>query len=199
MVSNLSFHIWSTKAMIDFLSTLRPEIIHSIRYITLLRAFLLPLYTQPHRNYFTTFHVDQAFCMFPGLHLDLLTVEDCYHIEGCYYPRGANPSNIGTYYAIGGLIRIDGWKELHFIAPSTQFISEPTDCYGERAAQPSEWNKFALDRDGKDSGASIRIFVAKEPDIEGMARNPETRIDYEASPGQRLEIEGDEHQMETER
>ena len=131
--------------------------------------------------------------MFPGLQLDLLRVEDCYQLVGCYYPGGADPSNVGTYRAIDGLIRMDGWKELHFITGSTQFMSEPFEEFGERATQPFEWNKFVLDRDGKDSAACVRMFVAKDPDIEGAAETPETRIDYEATPGHHLELEGGVH------
>jgi len=199
MPSNISFHIYSTKALIDFLSTLSPELIQSIRYISLLYGFHLPLYTQLHRNSFTTYHVDQAFNLFPGLQLDLLRVEDCYHLEGCYYPGGSDPSNVGTYQAVDGLIRMDGWKELHFITPTTQFMSEPCDEHRERVAQPSEWNRFVLDRDGKDSAASVKMFVAKDPDIEGAAERPETRIDYKAIPGQLLQLEGGVHEMGTER
>jgi len=139
--------------------------------------------------------------MFPGLQLHLLTVEDPYHVEGAYYPGSANPSHVGTYRAIDGLIRIDGWKELHFITPTTQFMSEPSDpfLHRERVAQPLEWNRLVLDRDGKNSGASVKMFVAKEPDVQGMIEEVETRIGYEAIPGHLLKIDGYEMVAEAER
>lgn len=185
--------------MIDFFSTLRPDIIQSIRYVRLHQGYPIPLYTHLHRNSFTTFHVHQAFCMFPGLQLDILTVEDCYHIHGCYYPGAGDPSNVGTYQAIEGLIRINGWKELHFITPTTQFISGPCDPYYKREAQPSYWNSLVLDRDGRDSSASVRMFVGLEPDVEGSTEDPETRVSYEAIAGHRLEIDGYEHKTPQER
>lgn len=199
MASNILLHIWSTKAMIDYLYKLSAEIIQSIRYITLMMCFPLPLYAQLHRNSFTTFDVSEAFRMFPGLQLDLLRVEDCYHLTGCYDRVFATPSNVGTYRAIDGLIRMDGWKELHFITGSTQFMSEPGGEFRERFPQPLGWNKIVLDRDGKDSAANVKMFVAKEPDVEGAAENRETRSEYEAIPGQCLEIEGDVHATPEER
>ncbi|KAN0090647.1 hypothetical protein V8E51_019226 [Hyaloscypha variabilis] len=175
LAPHITLSIWSTKAMIDYFSTLRPEIIQNLRYLRLQEGFPIPLYTQLHRNSFTTFHVSDAFCMFPGLQLDLLTVGDCYHVEGCYYRGGADSSNVGTYQAVDGLIRIDGWKELHFITPTTQFI-------------------FALDRDGRDSSASVRMFVGMQPDVVGLTEDPETRLDYAAIAGHGLEIEGYENE-----
>ena len=201
LAPHITLSIWSTKAMIDYFSTLRPEIIQNLRYLRLQEGFPIPLYTQLHRNSFTTFHVSEAFCMFPGLQLDLVTVGDCYHVEGCYYRGGTNSSNVGTYQAVDGLIRIDGWKELHFITPTTQFMSEPCDPYHERidhyrqpVAQPSFWNSFALDRDGRDSGASVRMFAGTQPDVVGLTEDPETRLDYVAIAGHRLEIEGYENE-----
>ncbi|KAE9365695.1 hypothetical protein N431DRAFT_562452 [Stipitochalara longipes BDJ] len=181
LASHITLNIWSTKVMIDFFSTLRPEIIQSFRYLRIQEGFPIPLYAQLHRNHFTTFHVNEALC--------------------CYSPGGADPSNIGTYQAVDGLIRINGWKELHFITPTTQFISEPCDpyherfdCYNQPVAQPSYWNSFALDRDGIDSGASVRMFVGIEPDVEGLTEDPKTRLNYEATIGHRLEIEGYENE-----
>jgi len=107
MASDILLYISSTKAMIDYLSQMSPEIIQNIRYITLLRCFPLPLYTQPHESPWAYFDVSQAFCMFPALQLDLLRVKDCYHLAGCYYIDTAL-SDLKTYGAINGLIRIYG-------------------------------------------------------------------------------------------
>lgn len=128
--------------------------------------------------------------MFPGLQLDLLEVEDCYHVAGCYYP-GQTPSYLGTYMAIDSLIEIGGWKELRFITPTTQFMSEAVQYLCKRVAQPEGWNRLVLDRDGQDSAACVKMFIAKEPDVEGITNTPETRFEYIAVPGQHFDIEGD--------
>lgn len=129
--------------------------------------------------------------MFPGLQLDLLEVEDCYHAAGCY-DAGGILSSLGTYMAIDSLIQINGWKELHFITPTTQFMSEGVQYLCERSAQPEKWNGVVLDRDGTDSAACVKMFIAKEPDVAGLSENPETRIDYNATPGFLFDRWGDE-------
>ena len=65
---------------------------------------------------------------------------------------------------------------------------QQTDEHRERVAQPSGWNRFVLDRDSKDSAASVEMFVAEEPDIEGVAETLQTRLYYEAIPGHRLQM-----------
>jgi hypothetical protein len=196
---NITLNIWNTKALIDFLFTLSPEIIKSIRYIDLCSGEPIPLYANDRMSY-TTYHVDQAFCMFPGLALNVLTVKDCYHMPDCYSHGASDMSHIGTYAAIDGLIRIGGWKELHYITPTTQFMSDPCECGSRRRVpQPSNWNKLLLDRDGEQSGASVEMFVAKDPDIEGDAAYVDTSFEYHANPGQTLDLQADKPQTPKER
>lgn len=56
--------------------------------------------------------------------------------------------------------------------------------------------KLLLDCDGEYSGSSVEMFAAMEPDVQGLTKDPETRFEYSAIPGQALDIEGYENPTE---
>ena len=117
--------------------------------------------------------------MFPGLQLDRLTVEDCYHDEGINDGWG----DTGTYFDVQSLIESDSWKELHYITPTTEFMSSSNDTSRSRVQQPSGWNELLQARDGADSGAEVKMYVANVPGVTGLTGNPQTRTVYNPIPG----------------
>jgi hypothetical protein len=178
VVGNISLHFGGTAAMLDYLTVLTAEHIKQIRQIRL-KGFPVPLYTDPEMFSYTTYGMASIIPMFPGLQLDRLIIEDCYHGEGVNDGWG----DCGTYFDIESLVRSKGWKELHFITPTTEFMSSPNDQHQQRVAQPAGWDMAIKKIDGETSGAEVKMYVAKEPNVAGMAENPQTRVEYSAVPG----------------
>jgi hypothetical protein len=52
-----------------------------------------------------------------------------------------------------------------------------------RVPQPADWNELLQKRDGKDSGASVIMYVAKEPKVSGASDKSDSRTVYTAVPG----------------
>jgi hypothetical protein len=179
MAPNISLHFKHTEAMIDCLTSLSASEIQNIRHIRL-KAFAVPLLPKGEPGYYTTFSMPAMLPMFPGLKLDRLVVEDCYHDEGVNDGWG----DIGTYYTIERLLEIDGWKELYFTSPTTEFLSSGNDSRNTRVAQPAGWDKLLKGRDGEQSGAEVKMYLATKPNVAGAAEMPQTRMIYDAVPGQ---------------
>ena len=90
-----------------------------------------------------------------------------------------------AYDSLEGLIKYGtGWKELHFITRSSEMLGfakfdilrGPTYW---RRPQPSIWHEMLLQRDGTESGASVSIYRATQPDATGAVLNPLTRQVFE--------------------
>jgi hypothetical protein len=181
LAPNILLEFPSTSTMLDTLTTLPPSIIESLRHMRL-ESDPFPLYCDDDRFY-TTFNMAHTLPIFPGLQLDLLTVEDGYHFSGLVNdPRGA----YGTYYDIQTLLEADGWKELHYIIPTTEFMTSYDDEFRSRVAQPAGWNKKLREKDGETSGAEVRMYVADQKSSAGLAKGPSTRSSWEAVPGHLL-------------
>ncbi|KAI9703260.1 MAG: hypothetical protein M1836_007826 [Candelina mexicana] len=178
LTPNISFHFRSTERMVDHLMILTPEQIQSIRYIRV-KAFPFPLYPNTDFDCYTTYGFPYTLSMFPGLQLDYLAVEDCYH-DGL--DKGGFVDG-GTYCDIDTLILSDGWKELHYTTPTTEFLTWDGGYEGERPpSQPAGWNADMQDRDGKGSGASVVMYVSLEPGVAGATSHPTSREIYAAAP-----------------
>lgn len=179
LTPNILLHFASTATMLDTMTTLPPSTIESLRYMRL-KSYPFPLRCDDH--YYTTFNMSSTLPMFPGLQLDVLTVEDCFHDPGVNDGWG----DCGTYYDIGSLLREDGWKELHYITPTTEFMTSQNDAYKDRVAQPTGWNKMLREKDGETSGAGVRMYIANQKSLAGLAEDPFTRSLWEAVPGHLL-------------
>jgi hypothetical protein len=179
MARNISLHFKHTEAMVDCLTSLSASEIQNIRHIRL-KAFPVPLFPKGEPGYPTTFSMPDMLPIFQGLKLDSLMVEDCYHDEGVNDGWG----DMGTYYTIERLLESDGWKELHFTSPTTEFLSSENDSRNTRVAQPAGWDKLLKGRDGEESGAEVKMYLAAEPNVAGAAEVPQTRMIYDAVPGQ---------------
>lgn len=147
--------------MVDCLTTLSPALIGGIRYLRV-KAFPFPVTAPADVPYYTTYPFSDTLSLFPGLQLDLLVVEDCYHYENDVHDAWCD---MGTYGDISGLVDSDGWKELHFITPTTEFMISTKGYETCRAPQPSNWNERLQIRDGSGSGASVTMYVANDANL----------------------------------
>lgn len=172
--------------MLDTLMSLDPALIGKIRHIRV-KAFPFPLYANGNPGYYTTYHFGNALALLPGLQLDRLVVEDCFHDSGIHSGFG----NTGTYFDIETLLESDGWKELHYISPTTEFMTSPNDLrrsYRQvRVAQPAGWTELLQKRDGEDSGAAVTMYVANEAAKTGITEDPALCSPWTAIPGHKLD------------
>lgn len=110
--------------------------------------------------------------LLPGLRLHKLTVLD------------SSAGDI-AYDTLEGLIKYgNGWKELHFITPSSMMLGFAkqvmfmADPYW-RKPQPSAWEEILHQRDGANSGASITIYRSTQIYAPGTVTNSCTRQIFE--------------------
>lgn len=181
LAANVQFQFRSTEVMLDTLMNLGSTIISKLRHIHV-KAFPFPLYASGTISYYTTYHFSNALALFPGLKLDRLVVEDCFHDSGANGGWG----DIGTYYDIESLLKSDGWKELHYVSPTTEFMTSSMDHERLRVAQPAGWNELLQKRDGEYSGAGVTMYLAKEAERTGMTEDMEQCTPWSAIPGHEL-------------
>ncbi|CAM6112216.1 unnamed protein product [Calypogeia fissa] len=91
-----------------------------------------------------------------------------------------------VYFDIETLIESKGWKELHYTSPTTEFMSSLNDPSDSRKPQPEGWDKLLKDRDGENSGAEVKMFVAKESGGKGLAADLQKGMVYEFVPSKPL-------------
>ena len=187
-VPSVSFHFRSPTAMLDVLTTLSQQQIQEIRHIRV-KAFpfsLYPVDDDEDLHYYITYHFSDVLPLFPGLQLDRLEVENCFHDEvgdGWGDGLGDGGEDIATYSDIKRLLKNDGWKELRFITPKTGFMSGDWDKSNLRVEQLVGWNDYLKHRDGEESSAYVKMFVANVPRLRGATDDPSTRTSYSAIPG----------------
>lgn len=151
----ISLHFRGTEAMLDTLLSVDEAVITRIRHIRV-RSFPFPLYASGGRDFYSTYYFSKALSLLPGLQLDQLIVEDSFH-GGCLVEGWRD---VVTYFDIEELIASDGWKELIYITPNTDFIASGYDHMRRRVAQPDNWNRMLEERDGIRSGAKVQMFIA---------------------------------------
>lgn len=170
---NVLLHFASIVAMLDTLTTL-PRCLRQLR----LKAYQFPLYTND--SFFTTYDMASTLPMFPGFQLDVLTVEDCYHDPDINDGFG----DYGTYFNMHSMLGSAGWKELHYITPTAEFLTLQNYYRKGRIAQPEGWNKELREKDG--DGAEVKMYVANEKSVAGSAEDSATRKEWETIPGHLL-------------
>ncbi|TGO56191.1 hypothetical protein BCON_0081g00340 [Botryotinia convoluta] len=188
MLSTFLFHFASTFFMVNTLIGLPISTISQIRYIRV-KGYPFSLATDFEwysvRNYdekrkdeqkceeeddevewdhkkrafktFTTYPMAYTLSLFPGLQLGKLIVEDVHHDKGRY--RGFF-GDVQTYNEIQSLIRQNGWRELWYLTPTTEFI-EKGNGGSYRVEQPAGWDKDIKEMDGAGSGAECKMFAGE--------------------------------------
>lgn len=154
---NVDFHFRCTEAMLDTLLSVDQAVVTRVRRIRV-KAFPFPLYATGRGDFYSIYYFDNALSLLPGLHLEQLTVEDAYHGYGLL----ENWRDLVTYFDIEALLQSDAWKELVYITPNTDFIASGYDHRRKRVAQPENWNMMLSERDGKESGAEVQMFINVE-------------------------------------
>ncbi|KAJ8060123.1 hypothetical protein OCU04_010475 [Sclerotinia nivalis] len=164
MLSTLLFRFATTFLMVDTLMELPSSTISQIRKIRV-RGYSFPLFTEIKRpgarvwddESSTIYQMAHTLSLFPGLQLDKLIVEDVYHDKGQY--RGFF-GDVQTYDEIGSLVHQNGWKELWYLTPTTEFI-ETGHYSSHRVEQPAGWDKDIKEMDGVDAGAECKVYVGQ--------------------------------------
>jgi hypothetical protein len=155
---NIRLQFRGTEAMLSTLLSVDQAVITRLRHIQVVTAFPFPLYTGGGEDYYPIYYFHNALAMLPGLCLDQLVVEDSFHgfglVEGW--------RDVVTYFDIETLLRSDAWKELVYTIPNTDFLASGYDHRKKREAQPDTWNTLLIERDGKDSGAQVQMFIIPE-------------------------------------
>ncbi|RMJ27934.1 hypothetical protein PHISP_01202 [Aspergillus sp. HF37] len=88
-----------------------------------------------------------------------------------------------AYDTLDGMIKYGhGWEELHFLTPNSNMLGFANFEPYWRKPQPKTWNDVLLKRDGADSGSTVTIYIATQPDTPGAVLNPSTRQFIEQGP-----------------
>ncbi|KAJ4371565.1 hypothetical protein N0V83_004784 [Neocucurbitaria cava] len=179
---NCTLHFRGTENLLDTLLSVDQSVITRIRHIRV-RAFPFPLYASGRAEYYPTYYAANALTLLPGLCLDTLVVEDCWHGFG----MGDGWRDVTTYFDIETLLKSAAWKELTYITPCTDFIASGYDHRRKRLAQPETWDEMIKESDGAESGATVKMFIVlyKQEKATGDERTEDGRImqPWAAKPG----------------
>ncbi|KAH8730870.1 hypothetical protein GQ44DRAFT_723109 [Phaeosphaeriaceae sp. PMI808] len=151
---NCILHFRGTENLLETLLLVDQSIITRLRHVRV-RAFPIPLYASGRSNYYPIFYAANALTLLPGLCLDTLVMEDCWHGFG----MGDGWRDVTTYYDIEALLKSNSWKELTYITPCTDFLASGYDRLCKRQAQPDNWNALLKERDGNESGADVQMWI----------------------------------------
>lgn len=165
-----TLHFRGTEDLLHTLLSVDQSVITRLRHIRV-RAFPFPLYANDKPEYYPTYYFVNALRLFPGLCLDELEVEDCWH----GYGQGDGWRDVTTYMDIESLLNSDAWKKLIYITPCTDFIASGYDHRKRRQQQPSSWDALLKERDGEASGASVQMWIV--PSKQGEARDEDRTED----------------------
>lgn len=186
---NAMFHFRGTENFLDTLLSVDQSVITRIRHLRM-RAFPFPLFASGRPDYYPTYHAAHAFELLPGLCLDTLVIEDCWHGFG----MGDGWRDVTTYFDFEALLHSDAWKELTYITVCTDFIASGYDHRRKRVAQPENWDALIKERDGEESGAEVQMMIVpfKQELATGDLRTEDGRImqPWSAIPGNEVIEDG---------
>lgn len=151
---NCTLQFRGTENLLETLLSVDQSTISRIRNIHV-RAFPFPLYASGRADYYPTYYAANALTLFPGLCLDKLVVEDCWH----GYGMGDGWRDVTTYFDIEALLKSDAWKELTYITACTDFLASGYDHRRKRLEQPQNWDALVKEKDGDKSGAEVQMFI----------------------------------------
>ncbi|USP81460.1 uncharacterized protein yc1106_08734 [Curvularia clavata] len=182
---NCTLHFRGTENLLETLLSVDQSVLTNLRHLRV-RAYPFPLYTGGTSHYYPTYYAANALTLLPGLCLDTLVVEDCWHGFGmCDGWR-----DVTTYFDIESLLTSDAWKELTYITPCTDFIASGYDHKHKRSAQPGNWDALIKERDGDEYGAEVKMYLVPydqqtatghEKTEDGRSMQP-----WAAEPGDRI-------------
>ncbi|ORY13083.1 hypothetical protein BCR34DRAFT_279088 [Clohesyomyces aquaticus] len=169
------FDFRGTEAMLDTLLSVDQSVVTRVRHMRV-RAYPFPLYAEGRVDYYSTYEFSNALSLLPGLHLNRLVVDDCWHGFGMV----DGWRDVVTYFDIEALIKSDGWKELVYHTPNTDFIASGYDHRKKRVAQPENWNALLKERDGE---AEVQMFLTPDKKRSDVTHQPNKPRPWKAQPG----------------
>jgi hypothetical protein len=175
-----TFQFQGTEAMLETLLGMDQAIVTRIRHVRVV-SYPFPLYTSGKREFYNTYFFQNALSLFPGLELERLIVEDAYH--GFALVDGWR--DVVTYFDIEALLGSNGWKELVYITPTTDFITSGYDHKRQRRTQPENWNAMLQKCDGEASGAQVQMFIKPASGRLGVNRVSALQP-WSATPGNKV-------------
>jgi hypothetical protein len=179
---NCTLQFRGTENLLETLLSVDQSIITRIRHVRV-RAFPFPLYPSGRAEYYPTYYAANALTLLPGLCLDTLVVDDCWHGFG----MGDGWRDITTYFDIETLLKSNAWKELTYITPCTDFLSSGYDHRRKRVTQPENWDALIKERDGEKSGAEVQMLIVpyNQEHATGDQRTEDARLmqPWTAKPG----------------
>ncbi|KAL5118510.1 hypothetical protein ACEQ8H_003525 [Pleosporales sp. CAS-2024a] len=177
-----TLHFRGTENLLETLLSVDQSILTRIRHIRV-RGFPFPLYASGRTDYYPTYYAADAFTLLPGLCLDTLIVEDCWHGFG----MGEGWRDVTTYFDIENLLKSNAWKELTYITPCTDFLASGYDHRRKRVTQPENWDALLKERDGETSGTGIQMMIVpyKQEKATGTCTTEDGRVmqPWTAKPG----------------
>lgn len=182
---NCTLHFRGTENLLDTLMSVDQSVITRLRYIRV-RAFPFPLYAHDRLEYYPTYYFANALSLLPGLCLNELEVEDCWH----GYGQGDGWRDVTTYMDIEAILKSNGWKKFTYTTPCTDFIASGYDHRRTRQQQPESWDSMLKAGDGETSGAGVQMWIV--PNKQDAARDEDRTEDgrkmqqWSARPGHEI-------------
>lgn len=139
---NCTLHFRGTEDLLHTLFSLDQSTLTRLRHIKL-RGYPFPLYLSGRAEHYPIYYAANALSLFPGLCLDTLTVEDCWHGFG----MGDGWRDLTTYFDIEALLQSNAWRQLLYTTPCTDFITSGYDARRKRKPQPQTWDALLKHRD----------------------------------------------------
>jgi hypothetical protein len=160
--------------MVNKLLPLPSSTVEKIRHIGMLGSELLLFHPNSYK-YRHTCTLHAIIKMLPSLQLRTLRVFG--HFE--------------TYILNDLVAKSNGWKEFYvYPYPYAELVVG-------RKPQPTTWNATILERDGQDSGASVKLYRSSVTDQSGLLMDSYNRQIFVQSPSQATELDlGDEANFE---
>lgn len=175
---NVRLQFRGTETMLETLLDVDQSIITRIRHIRI-KSFPFPLYNSGRPDYYPVYNFCNAFALLPGLHLEQLVVEDCFHGFGLVDTW----RDVVTYFDVESLVKCNAWKEFVYMSPNTDFLSSGYDHRKKRLAQPENWDKMLKERDGEDSGAEVTMWITPETNGSSNQQESPAPRSWSAQPG----------------
>jgi hypothetical protein len=175
---SIEFHFYGTEDLLTTLLKVDQSVVTRVRHIRI-KAFPFPLYPPGRAEFYSIYYFHNALALLPGLNLQKLVVEDAYHGSGLV----DGWRDVVTYFDFETLLNSDAWRELEYTTTNTDFLASGYDHRRKRVAQPEGWNTMLQQRDGKDSGAFVQMYIT--PDPSNSDPNPVQRK-WSARPGHEI-------------
>ena len=165
------FSFEHVEAMLDEFSPLSPNVLSRIRHVRTSGQTLMLSFEGRYRDSYL--RLGSVLKLLPDLRLDRLTVL-------------ASPGSEVAYETLGGLIEHgSGWRELRFVTQDSEMlgfaVSDKEDPY-LRKPQPGFWNEIIVQRDGRQSGASVTIYRSTKLNTPCSVLCPQTRQTFQQTP-----------------